>query len=77
MGWMIAGSAETVAERLEQLTSEMGSGRVIVGTDFVSQPRWMLEKSLTLFAEEVMPRFRRPGGQPVWARGTDLRRYAT
>ena len=45
MGWMIAGSAETVAERLERLTSEMGSGRVILGNDFVSQPRWMLRRA--------------------------------
>jgi len=76
-GWLVAGSPDTVAERLEQLTTEMGSGRVILGVDHGSAPKWMIEKSLTIFAEEVMPRFRPDGGKPVWARGEDSRRLST
>jgi alkanesulfonate monooxygenase SsuD/methylene tetrahydromethanopterin reductase-like flavin-dependent oxidoreductase (luciferase family) len=68
MGWMIVGSPDTVAERLEELPTEMGAGRVILSNDFVSELRWMLEKALTISAEQVMPRFRLPGGEPVWAR---------
>ncbi|MFN8201218.1 MAG: LLM class flavin-dependent oxidoreductase [Solirubrobacteraceae bacterium] len=75
--WLIAGSPETVAERLEQVTSEMGAGRVILDIDHGSMPRWLIEKSATIFAEEVMPKFRPPGGKPVWARGEDQRHYTT
>lgn len=67
-GWLIAGSPDTVAERLEQRTGEIGSGRVIMFADHGSAPAWMIQKSLTLFAEQVMPRFRGPDGKPVWAR---------
>lgn len=75
--WLIAGSPDTVAERLEQVTSEMGAGRVILDIDHGSMPRWLIEKSATIFAEEVMPKFRPPGGKPVWARGEDQRHYTT
>ena len=76
-GNLIAGSPETVAERLEELTSEMDAGRVILMFDHGSTPRWMIDKSMGLFAEQVMPRFRPPGGRPIWARGEDRRRYTT
>ncbi|HWI22031.1 MAG TPA: LLM class flavin-dependent oxidoreductase [Baekduia sp.] len=75
--WLIAGSPDTVGERLEKLTSEMGAGRVIVYMDGASTPRWMIEKTLAIFAEEVMPHFRPPGGKPVWARGEDSRPFMT
>jgi alkanesulfonate monooxygenase SsuD/methylene tetrahydromethanopterin reductase-like flavin-dependent oxidoreductase (luciferase family) len=75
--WLIAGSPETVAERLEELTSEMGAGRVILDIDHGSMPRWLIEKSATIFAEQVMPRFRPLGGKPIWARGEDGRSYVT
>jgi hypothetical protein len=32
-------------------------------------PNWKVVKNMTLFAEEVMPRFRPPGNQPIWERG--------
>ena len=40
-GWIVVGSPATVAERLEQLTSEMGAGRVCVGGDQWTMPAWM------------------------------------
>ena len=32
-------------------------------------PHWKVVKNMTLFAEEVMPRFRPAGNQPAWMRG--------
>lgn len=66
--WLIAGSPETVRNRLEELTDALGAGRVVIDTS--SLPLWQKEKSLTLLAEEVMPAFREPDGLPVWARSS-------
>jgi alkanesulfonate monooxygenase SsuD/methylene tetrahydromethanopterin reductase-like flavin-dependent oxidoreductase (luciferase family) len=62
----LIGSPETVRENLERLTEEMGAGRVILATSF-TEPQWLQQKSLTLFAEEVMPHFRRDG-KATWQR---------
>jgi alkanesulfonate monooxygenase SsuD/methylene tetrahydromethanopterin reductase-like flavin-dependent oxidoreductase (luciferase family) len=64
-GWAIAGSPETVAPRLEEWLEELGAGRVIAYTSAGSKPRWLATKSMTLFAEEVIPRLRK-GGRPAW-----------
>jgi len=74
---MLFGSPETVTERLEELVEEIDAGRVILMFDHGSTPRWMIDKSMTLFAEQIMPRFRPAGGKPIWARGEDQRRYTT
>jgi alkanesulfonate monooxygenase SsuD/methylene tetrahydromethanopterin reductase-like flavin-dependent oxidoreductase (luciferase family) len=66
-GWVVAGSPETVSERIEELTGEMGAGRVIIIPDFFVMPSWLVRKSLGMFAEDVIPRFRAAGGKPVWA----------
>ena len=75
-GWLIAGSPDTVAEQLEERTDELRSGRVLMWVDHGSAPTWMIHKNLTLFAEEVMPRFRGQDGKPIWAR-QDLRQITT
>ncbi|MBN9623993.1 MAG: LLM class flavin-dependent oxidoreductase [Actinobacteria bacterium] len=62
-GWLIVGSPETVARGIEEKAEETGSGRFIFGVNAGSKPRWLTMKSLTLFAEEVIPRLR-PGGTP-------------
>jgi alkanesulfonate monooxygenase SsuD/methylene tetrahydromethanopterin reductase-like flavin-dependent oxidoreductase (luciferase family) len=64
---LIAGSPETVRERLAEITGEMGAGRVIVSPDFTLPP-WILRKSMALFAEEVIPHFRAAGAQAIWQR---------
>jgi len=74
---MLIGSPETVAERLEQHVEELDAGRVILMFDHGSNPRWLIDKSMALFAEHVMPKFRPPGGKPIWARGEDRRMYTT
>ncbi|MFE7835102.1 LLM class flavin-dependent oxidoreductase [Streptomyces sp. NPDC057474] len=63
----IVGSPETVTAQLERLVNEVGVGQVIVMADGGSAPEWMVRKSMELFAREVMPKFRPPGGRPFWA----------
>lgn len=75
MGWVIAGSPETVASKLQEQLEEAGAGRVILGINAGSKSRWMTMKSLTMFAEEVIPRLR-PGGRPQWV-GRELAGYET
>lgn len=64
--WVIAGSPETVTAKLEELIKDTGAGRIFLGFSMGSKPRWLIEKSLTLFAQEVLPNFR-PNGRPLWA----------
>ncbi|HWT91359.1 MAG TPA: LLM class flavin-dependent oxidoreductase [Solirubrobacteraceae bacterium] len=61
-GWVIAGSPETVASKLQETLEETGAGSVLLGVNSGSKPRWMTQKTLTMFAEEVIPRLR-PGGR--------------
>ena len=64
---LIAGSPETVREKIAEITGAMGAGRAIVTQEFVA-PMWLQEKSMTLFAEEVIPHFRAPDGLAEWQR---------
>ncbi|HWI22682.1 MAG TPA: LLM class flavin-dependent oxidoreductase [Baekduia sp.] len=66
-GLAIAGSPETVTAELERFIDEVGAGQIIVYGDGGTAPEWMVRKSMDLFAREVMPKFRPPGGRPVWA----------
>jgi alkanesulfonate monooxygenase SsuD/methylene tetrahydromethanopterin reductase-like flavin-dependent oxidoreductase (luciferase family) len=66
-GSVIAGSPETVRQRLADIMGEMGAGRVIVAGPF-TLPAWMQRKTMTLFAEEVIPHFRPIDGLAVWQR---------
>ena len=70
-GQFIIGSPETVAERIEEVTTAMGAGRLLVTGDTWTMPSWMTRKNMTIFAESVMPKFRAPGGKPVWETRTD------
>ncbi|HWI21942.1 MAG TPA: LLM class flavin-dependent oxidoreductase [Baekduia sp.] len=67
---LVAGSPETVRQRLTEITDKMGSGRVIIADSF-TQPDWLQRKSMALFAEEVMPHFR-TDGKAVWQREESL-----
>lgn len=66
-GWAVIGSPSTVVDQLHQVAGELGAGKIIHIADFGAMPNWMIRKSLTLMAEEVIPQFRGPGGRPVWA----------
>jgi alkanesulfonate monooxygenase SsuD/methylene tetrahydromethanopterin reductase-like flavin-dependent oxidoreductase (luciferase family) len=67
--WVVVGSPATVIESLEELTDELGAGRVIFCGEWGAMPKWMALKNMQLMAEEVIPHFRPPDGKPVWARG--------
>lgn len=56
--WCIYGSPETVAEKLRASLDESGAGTVVLAGNFGTKPRWLAEKSLGLFAEQVLPKFK-------------------
>jgi alkanesulfonate monooxygenase SsuD/methylene tetrahydromethanopterin reductase-like flavin-dependent oxidoreductase (luciferase family) len=62
--WLIAGSPETVRAGLEELIEETGIGRLLISVDMGVKPRWLTDKALGLFAEQVLPHFR-PTGVPL------------
>ncbi|MBB4662159.1 LLM class flavin-dependent oxidoreductase [Conexibacter arvalis] len=66
--WIVVGSPETVAAGIEEIVDELGAGRVCLSANNGTEPLWMIHKSLTLFAEQVLPRFRPKGAAPTWAR---------
>lgn len=66
-GWAIIGSPQTVTDKLGEMVEELDAGKLIHIADFGAMPNWMVRKSLTMMAEEVIPHFRGPGGKPVWA----------
>ncbi|MDF2050424.1 LLM class flavin-dependent oxidoreductase [Arthrobacter sp. Cr_A7] len=68
MGWSVVGSPETVREKLEETIKTLGVGKIIHVADLGSAPNWMIRKSLTLMAEQVIPYFRGADGLPVWAK---------
>lgn len=57
-GNLIVGSPATVHERLSELIELYGAGSVLLNTNSDIKPEWMSTKSLSLFAEEVLPKFR-------------------
>lgn len=64
-GNLVVGSPETVADRIAELTNLYGAGRVLLNTNSDIKPEWMGTKSLTLFAEEVLPKLRGGAGPAV------------
>ncbi|WP_051579855.1 LLM class flavin-dependent oxidoreductase [Pseudonocardia acaciae] len=66
-GWAIVGSPRTVVDKLGITVEELGAGKIIHVADFGAMPNWLVRKSLTLMAEEVIPHFRAPGAKPIWA----------
>ena len=53
-----AGSAATVAEKLEEYQKEMGFGNIAPMLQFGTLPPELTEKNLRIFAGEVMPKVR-------------------
>lgn len=66
-GMAVVGTPETVIRGLERIADDLHAGQVVVMADGGAMPEWMTLKSMSLFAQEVMPHFRPPGGRPVWA----------
>lgn len=61
-GFVIAGSAETVADRLVDAVKDLRVGNLVTLLQMGSMPHELATKNLTLFAEGVLPRLRQ-----VWA----------
>ena len=62
-GMFVCGSPETVTEILSRRFDEMGYGNLVCMLQFGTLPRDLTEKSMTLFANEVMPKLRHLGEQ--------------
>lgn len=56
---LIAGSARTVTDQVEQWAEECGSSRIIFYTHLADMPHWKVVRTLTALAEEVIPALRR------------------
>ena len=63
----VCGSPETVSEILARRFDEMGYGNLVCMLQFGTLPGELTEKSMTLFANEVMPRLRHLGEAPIAA----------
>jgi hypothetical protein len=66
--WIVVGSPETVIKSLEELTDELGAGRLVFSCELGGMPKWMALKNMEMIAEHVIPHFRAEDGKPVWAR---------
>ncbi len=58
IGRYACGAPDTVADMIVAWAQEAGCGRMNVVFEHADMPEWMVRKSTTLFAEEVMPRVR-------------------
>lgn len=72
-GYLIAGSPDTVVEKLTEAARELHVGNIIIINQVGSMPRELLMKNLQLFAEEVMPKLRNSwpefDASPYWPSG--------
>ena len=60
-GMFVCGGPATVAELLERRQSEMGFGNLVAIQQFATLPQELTEKSLRLFAAEIIPKLRDVG----------------
>jgi alkanesulfonate monooxygenase SsuD/methylene tetrahydromethanopterin reductase-like flavin-dependent oxidoreductase (luciferase family) len=65
---IITGSPETVTEKLTMYTDELGAG-TFVNTPPANLPPELMQKTMRLLSQEVMPHFRPPGNKPFYERG--------
>ena len=59
-GYILVGSANTVAERIAELEEELGFGTLGVNLTVGSISESQARENIEAFAKEVMPRFRKP-----------------
>ena len=59
----VCGSPETVSEILARRFDEMGYGNLVTMLQFGTLPRELTEKSMRLFAAEVIPKLRHLGAE--------------
>lgn len=61
-GNFVVGSPETVTQRIQELIDLYGAGRVLLNPYHDIKPEWLGNKTLTIFAEEVLPKLRHGAG---------------
>jgi alkanesulfonate monooxygenase SsuD/methylene tetrahydromethanopterin reductase-like flavin-dependent oxidoreductase (luciferase family) len=65
--YIIAGSKDTVIERLSELTDDIGAGIVLgAGGHVGTMPHQQVLENSQRMAEEVFPHFREPGNRPSY-----------
>ena len=55
-GYVVVGSPETVRQRLEDYAQRVGFGVLVANFSVGNVPTELTQKSMTLFAQEVMPK---------------------
>ena len=66
-GYVLVGSPSTVAERIERLRTELGFGAMCILMSIGNISPEQTRRSMELFANEVMPEFRRAGDRTAAA----------
>ncbi|MDQ3830838.1 MAG: hypothetical protein M3361_16345, partial [Candidatus Tectomicrobia bacterium] len=57
-GYVVVGSPETVRQRLEEYATRVGFGVLVANFSVGNAPSELTRRSMTLFAQEVMPKLR-------------------
>jgi alkanesulfonate monooxygenase SsuD/methylene tetrahydromethanopterin reductase-like flavin-dependent oxidoreductase (luciferase family) len=57
-GYVVVGSPETVRQRLEDYARRVGFGVLVANFSVGNVPSELTQRSMTLFAKEVMPKLR-------------------
>ena len=57
-GYVVVGSPETVRQRLEEYATRVGFGLLVANFSVGNVPSELTRRSMTLFAQEVMPKLR-------------------
>jgi alkanesulfonate monooxygenase SsuD/methylene tetrahydromethanopterin reductase-like flavin-dependent oxidoreductase (luciferase family) len=57
-GYVVVGSPETVRQRLEDYAKRVGFGLLVANFSVGNAPSELTRRSMTLFAQEVMPKLR-------------------
>ena len=62
-GVFMCGSAKTVREKIEKYEAEIGFGTYLANLQFGTLPHDLVLKNTQIFAEEIMPHFRKRDAQ--------------
>jgi alkanesulfonate monooxygenase SsuD/methylene tetrahydromethanopterin reductase-like flavin-dependent oxidoreductase (luciferase family) len=64
-GYVVVGSPETVRQRLEEYAQRVGFGVLVANFSVGNAPSELTRRSMTLFAQEVMPRLKHLNADPL------------
>jgi alkanesulfonate monooxygenase SsuD/methylene tetrahydromethanopterin reductase-like flavin-dependent oxidoreductase (luciferase family) len=63
-GYVVVGSPDTVRQRLEEYAQRVGFGLLVANFSVGNAPSELTRRSMTLFAQEVMPRLKHLNADP-------------